>query len=263
VTLQTPGSSRRGWRGPAAALVRGIALVLAVVLPARVDAADDRRGTVVAEHDWDDDWADAWEDYNRTILQMQREAISSQEEQAREAGRAARRQELEQSREKSAAEREAYFDALIEASQASLRAPRGIYYRKPGYTSADPPGEAARTVEVGGIPYIYDQGVFWIPQATDYLVVTAPVGAVVGALPRGAVPAPGGGMALWYFFGTFFARGEGGFAVVRPPAGVTVYYLPDGYRVEKAGGADVYRFGDTVFKPVFIQGVLAYQVVTG
>ena len=263
-------AARLGARALRAVILGALAAVLlGPALPAggRAAAAD-RGGMVVAEHDdwdnnWDDDWEDSWEDYNRTLLQLQREAISSQEEQAREAGRAVRRDELEQSRGKSAAEREAYFDSVIEASQASLRAPRGVYYRKPGYASPDPPGERAESVEIGGIPYLYDQGIFWLQQGTDYLVVTAPAGAVVGALPRGAVPVPGGGASLWYFFGTFFARSDGGYTVVRPPAGVNVYYLPDGYTTEKAGGADVYRFGETLFKPVFIQGVLAYQVVSG
>ena len=41
----------------------------------------------------------------------------------------------------------------------------------------------------------------------------------------------------------------------------TVFYLPDGYSQEKVKGVGLYRFGDILFKPVFIQGVLAYQVV--
>jgi len=46
-----------------------------------------------------------------------------------------------------------------------------------------------------------------------------------------------------------------------PPAGLTVFYLPDGYRQETLKGVGLYRFGDVLFKPVFIQGVLAYQVL--
>jgi hypothetical protein len=256
----------------AAVLGVGGALLLGLTLPAGRVAASGQGGILVAEHanrndnwddDWGDDWEDGWEDYNRTLLQMQRESISSQEEQAREAGRAVRRDEVEKSREKAAAEREAYFDAVIEASQASLRAPRGVYYRKPGYSSAEPPAGGAPVVEVGGTPYVYDQGIFWLQQGSDYLVVTAPVGAVVGALPPGAVRVLSEGDPHWYFFGAFYAERAGAYAVVRPPAGLTVFYLPDGYTREKAGSADVYRFGDTLFKPVFIQGVLAYQVVGG
>jgi hypothetical protein len=213
--------------------------------------------------DWDDDWEDSWEDYNRTLLQMQRESISSQEEQTREAARAVRRDELDKTRKDAAAEREAYFQSILETSQASLRAPRGVYYRRPGSTSTEPPSPAAPTIEVGGVAYRYDQGIFWLQQGEEFLVVTAPVGAVVGALPRGAMRVPFGGASYWYFFGAFYAERDGTYAVIRPPAGLTVHYLPDGYTREKAGGADVFRFGETLFKPVFVQGVLAYQVVAG
>jgi hypothetical protein len=251
--LGTAGAVLLGLAPPLAA--RAAAVNGGPVIVIVDDKNDDR------DDAWDDDWEDAWEDYNRTLLQMQRESISSQEEQAREAGRSARRDELEKSREKSAQEREAYFQAILEASQASLRSPRGVYFRKPGYSSAEPPGPAAAVVEVGGVPYLYDQGIFWLHQGTDYLVVTAPAGAIVGTLPRGAARIPFRGETYWYFFGTFFAGSDGRYAVVRPPGGLTVFYLPDGYAREQAGGADVYRFGETLFKPVFVQGVLAYQVV--
>lgn len=261
---------RPGARTARGAIIAG-AVLLGVASPLAGLAADaDATGVLVAEHrsdwntDWDDDFGDAWEDYNRTILQMQRESISSQEEQSREAARQQRRTEIQQDREKDAAEREEYFDAILEASQASLRAPRGAYYRKPGYASADAPAPATSTaVEVGGMPYIYDQGIFWLQQGADYVVVTAPAGATVTALPRGAVRVPPKDAALWYFFGTFFAEKAGAYTVVRPPAGVVVYYLPDGYTREKLGESDVYRFGDTLFRPVFVQGLLIYQVVAG
>jgi hypothetical protein len=213
---------------------------------------------LLAEHS--DGWDD-WDDYNRTLLQMQRESISSQEEQSREAARAVRRTELEQSRAKAAAERETYFDAVIEASQASLRAPRGAYYRKPGFTSSEPPAAGSPVVEVGGIAYLYDRGIFWLQQGPDYLVVTTPVGAVVAELPRGAVRVSAAGGPVWYFFGAFFAESPGGYVVIRPTPGLTVFYLPDGYLRVKVGAADGFRFGETLYKPVFLQGILAYQVV--
>lgn len=264
-----PRPGARMLRGPLQAAASTILLCLAP--PTDGWAADSApAGVVVAQrgsswdNNWDDDWGDAWEDYNRTILQMQRESLSSQEEATREAAREKRREEIERDRDKAATEREEYFDAVLAASQASLRAPRGAYYRKPGYASADPPAPAASTaVEVGGMPYIYDQGIFWLLQGTDYVVVTAPAGATVAALPRGAVRVPAKDATLWYYFGTFFAGNAGAYTVVRPPPGISVYYLPDGYTLEKQGETDVYRFGETLFKPVFVQGLLIYQVVAG
>jgi hypothetical protein len=211
--------------------------------------------TVITHDDWDDDW----DDYNQTILQMQRESISSQEEQAREAARAQRRAEIESQQEKSSAEHDAYFDAILADSQAALKSPQGVYYRKPGYSAAEVPN--ARTVELGGFTYHYDQGIFWLQQGSTYIVVTAPFGAVVDRLPQGVTRIQSRPRPIWYFFGTFFGERDGGYEVLKPAAGLTVFYLPDGYTQKNGDGAGPYRFGEVRFKPVFIQGVLAYQVV--
>ena len=224
-----------------------------------VETRDKNRTTTVITHDEQDDW-DEWDDYNWTILQMQRESISSQEEQAREAERVRRRAEIEEGQEKTSAEHEAYYDAILQDSQAALRAPAGVYYRKPGFSRAEGPGSEARVAEVGGIPYLYDQGLFWMQQGSLYIVVTAPFGVVVDRLPKGATRIPAKTGTVWYFFGTFFGEKGGAYEVNKPPAGTTVFYLPDGYTQEKVKGTDLYRFGDVLFRPIFIQGVLAFQV---
>jgi hypothetical protein len=217
----------------------------------------DTTTTVITHDDWDDDW----DDYNQTILQMQRESISSQEEQAREGGRARRRDEIESQQERSAAEHEAYFEAILADSQAALKSPAGVYYRKPGYSAAEIPGSSVRTIEFGGFTYHYDRGIFWLQQGSSYIVVTAPVGAVVDTLPQGVARIQSRPRPIWYFFGTFFGEKDGGYEVLKPAAGLTVFYLPDGYTQKSGDGAGLYRFGGIHFKPVFIQGVLAYQVV--
>ena len=209
----------------------------------------------------DDGWDDGWDDYNQTILQMQRESIAAQEEQAREAGRVRRRDEIEKSQEKSSVEHEAYFDAILAESQASLNAPPGAYFRKPGYSAAESPGGAVKSVEVGDRTFLYDQGIFWFQQGSKFIVVTAPVGAVVDRLPQGVTRVQTRPVPVWYFFGTFFGEKGGAFEVIKPAAGLTVFYLPDGYSSENVKGTGLYRFGEIRFKPVFLQGVLAYQVV--
>ncbi len=234
----------------------GVAFLI-LALPQGAIARDGDRRPVVILHD---DWDDGWDDFNQTQLQLQRESISSQEEQAREAGRVRRRDEIEKSQEKSSAEHEAYFDAILEDSQAALKAPLGVYYRKPGYSAAEAPGSDAGPIEAGGQAYLYDQGIFWLHQGSSYIVVTAPVGAVVGRLPQGVTRLSTGAGAVWYFFGTFFKEKGGSYEVVKPAAGLTVYYLPDGYSQVKAKGVGLYRFGDVLYRPIFIQGVLAYQV---
>ena len=231
-------------------------------LPQAAIARDGDHPPGVAHDDhWGDTWDDNWDDYNQTILRMQRESISSQEEQAREAARARRRDEIETQQEKSSAEHEAYFDAILAESQAALKSPVGIYYRKPGYSAAEVPGGNPVTVEVGGFTYHYDQGIFWLQQGSTSIVVTAPVGAVVDKLPQGVTRIQSKPKPIWYFCGAFFGEKDGAYEVLKPAAGLTVFYLPDGYTQENVNGAGLYRFGDIRFKPVFIQGVLAYQVV--
>lgn len=200
------------------------------------------------------------DDYGFTIRQMQRESIASQEEQIREAGRERRRDEVEQLREQQSSERQEFFQSVMEASQAALRAPRGAYYRKPGESSQDAPANA-QSVEVGGIGYLYDRGVFWMLPGPPFIVVTAPYGAVVDTLPAGAYRIPGKEASRHYYFGVFFEERGGRFEVIKPPAGTLVSYLPDGYRQELVQGTTRYIFGPTHFKPVFVQGVLVYQVV--
>ena len=227
-------------------------------LPQPAIARDgDRVPIIVHDTNWDDDWGD----FNQTMIQMQRESLSSQEEQAREAGRARRRDEIEKQQDKSSAEHEAYFDAILEDSQAALKAPLGVYYRKPGYSAAEGPGDTARTVEVGGLAYLYNEGIFWLHRSGDYVVATAPVGAAVDKLPQGVTRLAAKPGPVWYFFGTFFGEKNGDYEVIKPAPGLIVFYLPDGYSKDKVKGAGVYRFGDIFFKPVFIQGILAYQVV--
>lgn len=206
---------------------------------------------------------DPWwgfDEFGWSLQQLQRDRIASEEEMSREEGRSVRRDEVELQQEKEAAESVEYFESLIEASRAALRAPRGVYYRRPGFVSSDPPSTGAATVTVGGVPYLYERGIFLLVQGTQYVVVTAPLGAVVPSLPAGAYPVPTSDGVLHYFFGTFFREQEGRFAVVVPPPGSMVSYIPDGYSIDRSSGSVRYRFGDTTFKPLFSQGVLLYQV---
>jgi hypothetical protein len=210
---------------------------------------------------FNDDFND-FDDFGQDLmlLQMQREAIASQEEQAREAGRVQRRKEVEKFQEKLSGEHEQYFQSILETSQAALRAPRGAYYRKPGDTTQEPPG-LAQSLEVDGVGYLYDQGVFWLAAAQPLTAVIGPVGAVVDKLPAGAYRLAGKEPARYYYFGVFYQEKSGKFEVIKPPAGLLVSYLPDGYQTEVVQGKTIFSFGATHFKPVFVQGVLVYQVI--
>jgi hypothetical protein len=184
------------------------------------------------------------------------------QEDAREAGRAVRRNEVEEQKAAASAEHAASTDAIIEASKASIQAPRGVYYRKPGFISGEAPGSGAQVIEEAGVKVFYEQGIFWVKQGTQYVVIAAPVGVVVDTLPaattRVATKTAG---EYGYFFGTFFQRQEKKFVIVKPPAGLNVTYLPDGYETKGTKEATLYAVGNITFKPVFVMGVLVYQVV--
>lgn len=204
--------------------------------------------------DFDRDW---WFDY----YMLERERIQSQEEQFREIGREKRREELEQEKRQKAVEFQDYLGAKIEASRAAIRSPQGAFYRRPGVVTTELPA-GSQALEVGGLKYRYFSGVFYLEAGSRYIVVPAPIGAAVDALPEQSTELATPAGTLQYYFGTFYAAKGGRFEVVRPPAGVVVYYLPDGYEQVEDGGATLYRFGEVTFKPYLIQGFLAF-VTTG
>lgn len=251
----SPVKGVRRWTGVAAAIV-----ALACLCGAASEATAQNRSRNRPRRSIFNDQGGRWDDFGWTIQQLQRDRLSSQEEMNREAGRQVRRNELEQERQAAGEERADYFDALLEASRASLRAPQGAYYRKPGWVSTDPPGPEVERVSVGGVPYLYERGVFWLPQGDRQLAVTPPIGAIVTQAPPAAYPVAAGQEELLYSFGGFYRPRTGGYEVVRPAAGVIVSYVPDGYTVEQPPGGAVYRFGEIAFKPVFVQGVLLYRV---
>ena len=211
-----------------------------------------------------DDWGGGYDSgyggYDSFDAQDSRE---SAEESAREAGREKRREEVEQKKAATSAEHAAYTDSIMESSKASVQAPRGVYYRKPGFVSGEAPGSGAQVIEEAGIKVYYEQGIFWAKQGTQYVVIAAPYGVVVDTIPAATTKvATKTAGEFGYFFGTFFQRKDKQFVVVKPPTGLNVTYLPDGYETTGTTEATIYKFGNTTFKPVFVMGILVYQVVS-
>ena len=130
-----------------------------------------------------DDWGGYDSGYGGYDYFDAQDARESAEESAREAGREKRREEVEQKKAANAAEHAAYTDAIIEASKASVQAPRGVYYRKPGFISGEAPGSGAQVIEESGVKVFYEQGIFWVKQGTQYVVIAAPYGVVVDTIP--------------------------------------------------------------------------------
>jgi hypothetical protein len=189
------------------------------------------------------------------------EAREDAQEAAREAGREKRREEVEQKKAADSAAHDAYFNEILDASQAAVGAPRGVYYRKPGYVSNDPPGTSAQVLKGEAGTAYYDQGIFWVKQGNQYVVVTAPYGVVVDTIPSATTRVATKEGEYGYFFGTFFQRKDSKFVIAKPPAGLKVTYLPDGYEQVGTKEAPAYKFGNITFKPVMAMGTLVYQVV--
>jgi len=192
------------------------------------------------------------------------QGISAAEESRREAGRAKRREEIGEAKEAHTKDFLAGREAQRAASRAASRAPRDAYYRKPGTTEASLPPSSAK-FEVGGKEYHYSRGMFYRELAGKYLVVPAPVGAVVDALPEGyGVASYKGDFDTYaYYFGTFYVEENGKFKVVSPPAGTVVGYIPDGYTEAKVDETLEYQFGSITYRPAFYGDETVYEVVKG
>jgi hypothetical protein len=106
--------------------------------------------------------------------------------------------------------------------------------------------------------YRYNQGVWYVPSGGGYEVVPAPVGAVVPALPPGAV---GLGGNEYYYGGTYYQRTSGGYIVVAPQAGTVVENLPPGGEEVTIGDQVYVRFGETYYQPIDLGGRPGYEVV--
>lgn len=116
-------------------------------------------------------------------------------------------------------------------------------------------------VYVGGVPYFYDQGVYYQSSPSGYVVVSPPVGAIVPALPPGAETVVAGSTVFYYAAGAFYLPQPQGYLVVAPPLGVTVTTLPPGAVPVVIRGAQYYQADGAYFLPVMEAGVTVYTTV--
>jgi Family of unknown function (DUF6515) len=116
-------------------------------------------------------------------------------------------------------------------------------------------------IYVGGNPYYYYQGAYYEPEASGYVAVTPPIGAVVPTLPPGAEPVVVGQTVYYYAGGAFYLQQPQGFAVVAPPLGVTVTSLPPGATPVYIRGGLYYQAGGAYFLPNMQGGVTVYTTV--
>jgi hypothetical protein len=196
--------------------------------------------------------------------QSQNRAYEQADEQRREGQRQKNREELMERKDAYVSEYGASQEAIRQASKAAERAPRDAFYRAPGFTTKTLPGAAVK-LDVGGSTYHYFRGLFYAQLPGNYIVIPAPVGAVVDSLPEGTTGAvyKGDAETYFYYFGTFFAKEGDKFKTVVPPAGTAVGYIPDGYSETGSEESVLYKFGDITYQPYMWQSNLIYRVVQG
>lgn len=90
------------------------------------------------------------------------------------------------------------------------------YYPEVGYSlTILPAGNVALTFHGGR--YFFHSGVWYRPGPAGYVVVGAPMGAVIPALPVGYTTVWAGGVPYYYANNAYYVTAPGGYAVAAPP----------------------------------------------
>jgi hypothetical protein len=118
------------------------------------------------------------------------------------------------------------------------------------------------SLQIGGVPYCYSDGIYYQPVDGGYQEVYPPVGAAVPLPPPGAMAVYADGQTYYYAGGAFYVlQPDGTYATVPPPIGVVVPELPPGAAQVFVRGAMAYQFNGVDYQPVFVNGVTQYQTI--
>ena len=109
--------------------------------------------------------------------------------------------------------------------------------------------------------YYYDNGVYYEPSGSGYVVVPPPIGAVVSYLPAGYITVQVGDDIYYYYGGAFYISQGGSFRVVPAPVGAIVTEIPEGATDQVINGVDYLLFNNTYYQPISQNGQDAYEVV--
>jgi hypothetical protein len=109
--------------------------------------------------------------------------------------------------------------------------------------------------------YYYNEGVYYAPQGSGYVVVQAPVGATVTVLPSEYTLVVVASSTYYYYGGTFYTISSGTYTVVPAPVGAVIKQLPEGAVETDVNGVKLLKVNDTFYQPVSQEGEDAYEVV--
>ena len=116
------------------------------------------------------------------------------------------------------------------------------------------------TLQLGGVPYCYFDGIYYQPVDGGYQEVYPPVGAAVPQPPDGAIAIEAGGVTCFYAGGAFYLQQpDGTYAIAPTPLGVVVPELPPGAIQVSINGTVAYQFNGIYYEPVFVNGVTQYE----
>jgi hypothetical protein len=119
------------------------------------------------------------------------------------------------------------------------------------------------SLNLGGVPYFYNDGVYYQQADGGYQEVYPPVGAAIPQTPDGAIEVDAGGVAYYFAGGAFYLQQpDGTYAIAPAPMGIVVPELPPGAVQVSVNGNIAYQFNGVYYEPVFVNGVTQYETFT-
>jgi hypothetical protein len=116
------------------------------------------------------------------------------------------------------------------------------------------------SLQIGGSPYFYSDGIYYQSGEGGYQEVYPPVGAAIPQPPDGAVEVDAGGQAYYYAGGAFYLQQpDGTYAIAATPIGAVVPELPPGAVQASINGTVAYQFNGIYYEPTFVNGVTQYE----
>ncbi|MEO6219958.1 MAG: DUF6515 family protein [Ginsengibacter sp.] len=104
------------------------------------------------------------------------------------------------------------------------------------------------SINFGGSPYYYSDGLFYDYYSGYYQPIYPPFGIRISTLPFGYSRIYVGSNPFYYFNGTFYSQYENNYEVVDAPMGATVSSLPRGAKSVVINGEKFYELNGTYFK---------------
>jgi hypothetical protein len=115
------------------------------------------------------------------------------------------------------------------------------------------------TVSVANRPYYYHRGIFYRRYRRGYLVVPAPVGAMIMIPPPGVLVMVDND-PYRYYRGVFYRPRGDRYVVVRPPVGAFVRTLPRTAVTHRIDGVEFKEYAGTYYRRAIRDGDHGYQV---